>query len=78
MKYSYQQWFDIALKGVYNNWKAETDEGELPHAWGKPEMELNANLTVRPIEKLSIALDYYLATGRMRMYGLGVSMGTLV
>ena len=64
LKYSYQQWFDIALKGVYNNWKAETDEGELPHAWGKPEMELNANLTVRPIEKLSIALDYYLATGR--------------
>ena len=34
LKYSYQQWFDIALKGVYNNWKAETDEGELPHAWG--------------------------------------------
>ena len=35
LKYSYQQWFDIALKGVYNNWKAETDEGELPHAWGE-------------------------------------------
>lgn len=64
LKYSYQQWFDIALKGVYNNWKAETDEGELPHAWGKPEMELNANLTIRPIENLSIALDYYLASGR--------------
>lgn len=78
LKYSYQQWFDIALKGVYNNWKAETDEGELPHAWGKPEMELNANLTVRPIEKLSIALDYYLATGRyanVRTWGVNGNTG---
>ena len=66
------------MKGVYNNWKAETDEGELPQAWGKPEMELNANLTVRPIEKLSIALDYYLATGRyanVRTWGVNGNTG---
>ena len=57
LKYSYQQWFDIALKGVFNNWKAET---------------------VRPIEKLSIALDYYLATGRyanVRTWGVNGNTG---
>lgn len=74
LKYSYQQLFDISLKGVYNKWKAETDptewsDGKLEHVWGKPELEVNANLTVRPIDKLSIALDYYLATGRYGLYG---------
>ena len=66
LKYSYQQLLDISLKGVYNNWKAnQGDESvELSHAYGKPEMEVNANVTVRPIDKLSVALDYYLATGR--------------
>ena len=51
---------------MYNNWKAnQGDESvELSHAYGKPEMEVNANVTVRPIDKLSVALDYYLATGR--------------
>lgn len=79
LKYSYQQLFDISLKGVYNKWKAETDltdwdwnDGKLEHVWGKPEMELNANLTVRPIDKLSVALDYYLATGRYGAYGFSL------
>ncbi|MDD2951842.1 MAG: TonB-dependent receptor [Parabacteroides sp.] len=72
LKYSYQRLFDVSLKGVYNNWKANLGDSwsttsadtDLDHAWGKPEMEINANVTVRPIDKLSIALDYYLATGR--------------
>ena len=71
LKYSYQQLFELTLKGVYNNWKATYGEewvgvadNDLPHAWGKPEMELNAGITVRPIDKLAVALDYYLATGR--------------
>lgn len=72
LKYSYQQLFDLSLKGVYNHWQANYGDSwvggplnaELEHAWGKPEMELTANLTVRPISPLSIALDYYLATGR--------------
>lgn len=83
LKYSYQQLFDIALKGVYNNWKAEMDQvdggdGKLPHAWGKPELEVNANITVRPIDKLSVALDYYLATGRyasVRAFGVNGNTG---
>lgn len=72
LKYSYQELFEITLKGVYNNWKANYGDAwiggepnaELEHAWGKPEMEINAGLTVRPIDKLSLGLDYYLATGR--------------
>ena len=52
LKYSYQQLFDVSLKGVYNNWKANFGDtwiggeanGELAHAWGKPEMEVTAGL----------------------------------
>lgn len=78
LKYSYQQLFELSLKGVYNSWKAKYgddwigvgDNKELAHAWGKPEMELNAGITVRPIDKLAVALDYYLATGRYtQLYG---------
>ena len=44
LKYSYQQLFELTLKGVYNNWKAKYgddwigvgDNKELAHAWGKP------------------------------------------
>ena len=71
LKYSYLDYFDISLKGVYNQWTATYGDEwigsaneDLEHAWGKPEMEINANLTIRPVEHLSILLDYYLATGR--------------
>lgn len=68
LKYSYQQLFDITLKGVYNNWNVENKEDENGtfdyKAYGKPEMELNAGITVRPIKNVSASLDYYLATGR--------------
>lgn len=77
LKYSYQKLFEIALKGVYNNWKANFGDdwigvepnGELEHAWGKPEMELTAGITVRPISQVSASLDYYLATGRYTQLG---------
>ena len=71
LKYSYQNYLDIAVKGVYNHWTAEhtPDEPGIPnlgdiHAYGKPEVELNANFTLKPIDKLAISLNYYLATGR--------------
>lgn len=70
LKYSYQQLIDLNVKGVYNHWKVETPEGFRSgtyKAYGKPEMEITAGITVRPIKNLSVALDYYLATGR---YGL--------
>ena len=48
------------------------EDEELAHAWGKPEMELNAGITIRPIDKLAVALGYYLATGRYtQLYGEG-------
>ena len=59
LKYSYQKLLDIHLKGVYNNW-----EGEFGDPIGKPEMELTAGITLRPIDRVSASLDYYLATGR--------------
>ena len=77
LKYSYQQLFEISLKGVYNNWKAEYSDkysetdlaGKDATAWGMPEMEITAGVTVRPINNLSASLDYYLATGREARLG---------
>ena len=78
LKYKYQQWFEIGVKGVYNNWSGDYHEllvgagayPEIDHVWGKPEFELDANLTLRPIEKLAISATYHLETGRyMKAYG---------
>lgn len=65
VKYSYQQLFDINLKGVYNAWSVSN----LEEVYGKPKMEINAGITVRPIQKLTASLDYYLATGRKTFLG---------
>lgn len=66
LKYSYQQIVELRLKGVYNSWKVETDlDGNVPvEAYGKPEMELTAGVTVRPISRLALDLNYNLQTGR--------------
>lgn len=67
LKYAYQQLFNISLKAVYNAWDVNTDVDGLsysPAAFGKPEMEINAGIEVKPIDRLSVMLDYYLATGR--------------
>lgn len=78
-KYSYQQLFDINLKGVYNHWKVSVPSGEDKignssgdtdfKAYGKPEMELTAGITVRPISNISAMLDYTLQTGRKTLVG---------
>ena len=71
LRYSYQQIIDLRLKGVYNNWKMNLGDGYVGgevnaeiDPIGKPEMELTAGITVRPIEQISASLDYNLATGR--------------
>lgn len=79
LKYSYQPWADVSLKGVYNHWTASYGDDwigvaneDLAHAWGKPEVEITASLTIRPVENLSLLVDYYLATGRYtQLYGEG-------
>ncbi len=80
LKYSYQQLFDIHLKGVYNNWTMEFGEdyvpgGKLDNPIGKPVMEITAGVAVRPIKKLTASLDYYLATGRKaEVFGVDYDM----
>ena len=66
LKYSYQQLFDINLKGVYNHWSVD----DIDNAYGKPEMEVTAGVTVRPISQVTASLDYYLATGRKTYLGM--------
>jgi len=70
LKYSYQKFFDIHLKGVYNHWTTDfgdswqgglNDEGT---TFGRPKMELTARITVRPIDKVALDLNYYLGTDR--------------
>lgn len=68
LKYNYQQLFEIRLKGVYNSWKVESDNSDVPvEAYGKPELEISAGVTVKPINKLAVDVDYYLATGRQAL-----------
>lgn len=71
LKYSYQKFLDIRLKGVYNHWKANLGDdwiGGESNAeitpLGRPKLEITAGVTLRPIENLSLELDYYLGTDR--------------
>ena len=70
LKYKYQQWFEIGVKGIYNNWSGDYGDNivgpnhEPEHVWGKPEFVFDADVTIRPIDKLAINLSYHLETGR--------------
>lgn len=71
LKYAYQQLFDISLKAVYNAWGGDitksysTGGNTFKYApYGKPEMEINAGIEIKPVNRLSMLFDYYLATGR--------------
>jgi hypothetical protein len=71
LKYAYRKLLEIGLKGVYHNWRVNGNGGWDPErpardhkAYGRPEMELTAGVLVNPVEKLSLNLEYYLATGR--------------
>lgn len=70
LKYSYQQLLDISLKGVYNVW-GDIDKYVLTDIYprtyapyGKPKAEITAGIDIKPVDKLSLLLNYYLATGR--------------
>jgi len=76
LKYNYQKLFEIQLKGVFNSWDASLGRnwvggsGDLDHAYGRPKMEFNVGIKANPIDRLSVALDYYLATDRYtRLHG---------
>ncbi|MDR1879717.1 MAG: TonB-dependent receptor [Tannerellaceae bacterium] len=68
MAYAYQ-WIEVALKGVYNNWSIRKNKSldlssDFLKAHGRPKMEITTNILVKPIDKVSVNLDYYLAGGR--------------
>jgi hypothetical protein len=76
LKYAYRKLFELTLKGTYNHWNEEKDEIDdriatddfqlIPKrkAYGRPSTELWAGINIHPVEKLSLALDYYIASGR--------------
>jgi hypothetical protein len=78
LKYAYRKFIELNLKAVYNAWNEE--EADDPDnrqttpddyqftpkrvAYGRPVSELTAGIRVRPVEKVSLALNYYLSAGR--------------
>jgi hypothetical protein len=73
LKYAYRKWVDFSLRGVYNQWNVQSDgrsmtlysvgdEGMKPY--GRPQYEVNADLSVKPLTPLTLTLNYYLGGGR--------------
>jgi len=78
LKYSYQDFLDFTLKGVYNHWSIDKKEGYINcEAFGRPQMEVTTGITVRPIKKLSATIDYHLATSRYAYLDSDVKMKDL-
>ena len=73
LKYKYRNMVDFSVKGVYNNWTFSAGDGMKPgnynevKPYGRPAIEVNADLTVKPIEPLSLSLGYYLGAERYSM-----------
>lgn len=70
LKYSLRQQVEFLLKGVYQAWDVSAAQAtDVPDsyefkAYNKPEFELEAGVTVRPVDKVSIGAAYYLGSGR--------------
>ncbi|MCD7930919.1 MAG: TonB-dependent receptor [Tannerellaceae bacterium] len=64
LKYAYQKYVDIYVKGLYNNWNVDSGA----KAYGKPNMQFNAGADIRLVEKLTLSLDYLIAGGRHGLY----------
>ena len=69
LKYKYRDVFDISVKGVYNYWTLRAGDGMAGNfddvkPFGRPAIEINADLTIRPIEPLSLIFGYYLGADR--------------
>jgi hypothetical protein len=69
LKYAYQETVEFGLKGQYNGWTVKlpddlSDTDLSLKAFGKPDTEINASVTLRPFKGLSASLNYYLGTGR--------------
>ncbi|MDR1103565.1 MAG: TonB-dependent receptor, partial [Tannerella sp.] len=73
VSYSWRQQVDFSLKGVYHNWSfSEGDEAARTYeqppkdmkAYGRPALELHADVTVKPVRPLTLTLGYYLGAER--------------
>ena len=81
LKYALHHLFEITLKGVYNHWIVDNPRQDNsiylnppPAPYGRPRIEGNASLTVRPVSPLVFSLDYYLASGRVANEGWNEKM----
>ena len=77
LKYAYQQTVDFSVKAVYNRGVFRKGDGntwltghglDRMKPYGRPGIEVNADLTVRPITPLALTLDYYMGAGRFTLF----------
>lgn len=77
LKYAYQEWIDLSVKGVYNNWSLKKGDNGVEwddmKPYGRPATEINADITVRPISPLTLSLGYYLGANRYSYIGMNES-----
>ena len=75
LKYSYQNLFDFSVKGVFSSWNVTYDGVYISESsieqppikfkpYGKPTMEITSTIDIRPINRLTISAQYYMATDR--------------
>ena len=83
LKYMYRKSVDFSVKGVYNSWSfsmpagtigGSTDYYKNAKPWGRPMIEVNADLTVRPLNPLALTLGYYLGAERYTHIGQEIQM----
>jgi hypothetical protein len=71
LKYSYRKWLDLSLKGVYHSWTLKEGdfgnygmEPEDMKPYGRPAVDVNVDVVVKPLEPLTLTLGYYLGADR--------------
>ena len=74
LKYMYRKAVDFSVKAVYNQWSLSAGDGMASgnyddvKPYGRPVIEVNADLTVRPVQQLALTLGYYLGADRYTFF----------
>ena len=73
LKYKYRNMVDFSVKGVYNNWAFRAGDGmtgnfDNAKPYGRPAIEINADLTIKPIDPLALTFNYYLGSDRYTLF----------
>ena len=84
LKYMYRNRVDFSFRGVYNSWSLSRSAGTIGGSaedyknakpWGRrPAIEINADLTVRPLDPFALTLGYYLGAERYTHIGREIKM----